>query len=55
MVHFPPGTSNWNKIEHRMFSLITLNWRARPLVCYQTIIDLIANTRQEQGSRSRQN
>ena len=43
--HFPPGTSKWNKIEHRMFSFITQNWRARPLVSYQTIIHLIANTR----------
>jgi len=43
--HFPPGTSKWNKIEHRIFSFITHNWRARPLVSYQTIVDLISNTR----------
>ena len=44
MAHFPPGPSKWNKIEHRMFSFITQNWRARPLVSYQTVVDLIANT-----------
>jgi transposase len=49
MSHFPPGTSKWNKIEHRMFSFITQNWRARPLVSYQTIIDLIAKTRTTTG------
>lgn len=42
--HLPPGTSKWNKIEHRMFSQITLNWRARPLTTHQTIIDLINTT-----------
>jgi len=47
--HFPPGTSKWNKIEHRMFSFITQNWRARPLVSYQAIIHLIANTRTTTG------
>jgi transposase len=49
MAHFPPGTSKWNKIEHRMFSFITQNWRARPLLSYQTIIDLIASTRTTTG------
>ena len=49
IAHFPPGTSKWNKIEHRMFSFITQNWRARPLISYQTIIDLIANTRTTTG------
>jgi len=49
MSHFPPGTSKWNKIEHRMFSFITQTWQARPLVSYQTIIDLIANTRTASG------
>ena len=34
--HYPPGTSKWNKIEHRMFSFITMNWRGRPLVSYRT-------------------
>ena len=47
--HFPPGTSKWNKIEHRMFSFITKNWRGRPLVSYQTIVDLITNTRTTTG------
>jgi hypothetical protein len=44
VLHFPPGTSKWNKIEHRMFNFITLNWRGRPLTSYATIVDLIANT-----------
>ena len=47
--HFPPGTSKWNKIEHRLFSFITMNWRARPLVSYQVIVDLIASTTTETG------
>jgi Rhodopirellula transposase DDE domain len=42
--HFPPGTSKWNKIEHRLFSFITMNWRGKPLVNLQTIVNLIANT-----------
>jgi hypothetical protein len=42
--HLPPGTSKWNKIEHRLFSQITLNWRGRPLTSHQVIIDLISNT-----------
>jgi transposase len=49
--HFPPGTSKWNKIEHRMFSFITQNWRARPLVSYQTVVDLISNTKTRAGLR----
>ena len=47
--HFPPGTSKWNKIEHRMFSFISKNWRGRPLVSYQTVVDLIANTKTGTG------
>ena len=47
--HFPPGTSKWNKIEHRLFSFITMNWRARPLISYQVIVDLIASTTTETG------
>jgi hypothetical protein len=47
--HFPPGTSKWNKVEHRLFSFISLNWRAKPLVSYQVIVDLISNTRTETG------
>jgi hypothetical protein len=42
--HLPPGTSKWNKIEHRLFSFISQNWRARPLVSYRVIVDLIAAT-----------
>jgi Rhodopirellula transposase DDE domain len=42
--HLPPGTSKWNKIEHRLFSQITLNWRGRPLTTHQTIVELIKNT-----------
>ena len=42
--HLPPGTSKWNKIEHRLFSFITMNWRGRPLRTYETVINLISNT-----------
>ena len=51
--HFPPGTSKWNKIEHRMFCHITQNWRGRPLVSHEVIINLIANTRTQAGLRIR--
>jgi len=47
--HFPPGTSKWNKIEHRLFSYITKNWRAKPLVSLEVIVNLIANTTTEKG------
>jgi hypothetical protein len=47
--HFPPGTSKWNKIEHRMFSYITQNWRGRPLISHEVIINLIANTKTRGG------
>ena len=47
--HFPPGTSKWNKIEHRMFSQISKNWRGRPLVSLAVIISLIANTTTQSG------
>jgi transposase len=47
--HFPPGTSKWNKIEHRMFCHITENWRSRPLESLAVVINLIANTRTEKG------
>ena len=47
--HLPPGTSKWNKIEHRLFSFITQNWRGKPLVSYQVIIDLIAATTTTKG------
>ncbi len=42
--HFPPGTSKWNKVEHRLFSFISINWRGRPLRTYETIVNLIGNT-----------
>ncbi len=42
--HFPPGTSKWNKIEHRLFSFISMNWRGKPLVSHETIVNLIAAT-----------
>jgi hypothetical protein len=51
--HFPPGTSKWNKIEHRMFSHITQNWRGRPLVSHEVIINLIANTTTRAGLKIR--
>lgn len=47
--HFPPGTSKWNKIEHRLFSFITKNWRGKPLLTHQVIINLIASTRTKTG------
>jgi transposase len=47
--HLPPGTSKWNKIEHRMFCHITQNWRGRPLVSHEVIVNLIANTATQQG------
>jgi hypothetical protein len=47
--HFPPGTSKWNKIEHRLFSHITMNWRGRPLTSHQVIVDLISATTTRTG------
>ncbi len=47
--HFPPGTSKWNTIEHRLFSYISINWRAKPLVSLETVIELISHTTTEQG------
>jgi hypothetical protein len=47
--HFPPGTSKWNKIEHRMFCHITENWRGRPLTSHMAIVNLISNTKTAQG------
>lgn len=49
--HFPPGTSKWNKIEHRLFCHITQNWRGKPLVSHQVIVNLIANTSTRTGLR----
>jgi hypothetical protein len=47
--HFPPGTSKWNKVEHRLFSQITIGWRGRPLTSHEVIVEVIANTRTETG------
>jgi transposase len=47
--HFPPGTSKWNKIEHRLFSFISQNWRGKPLVSHEVIVNLIANTTTAKG------
>jgi Rhodopirellula transposase DDE domain len=47
--HLPPGTSKWNKIEHRLFAFITQNWRGKPLVSHQVIVQLIANTTTDTG------
>jgi hypothetical protein len=49
--HYPPGTSKWNKIEHRLFSFISLNWRGRPLVNYETVVNLIGATQTRTGLR----
>ena len=51
--HFPPGTSKWNKIEHRMFSFITKNWRGKPLVDRATIVNLIGSTKTKEGLKIR--
>lgn len=47
--HFPPGTSKWNKVEHRLFSFISINWRGRPLRTFETIVSLIGNTTNRGG------
>ena len=49
VLHFPPGTSKWNRIEHRLFSFVSHNWRGKPLIDYATIINLIANTTTSTG------
>jgi Rhodopirellula transposase DDE domain len=49
--HFPPGTSKWNKIEHRLFSQITMNWRGRPLTSHEVVVATIASTRTRTGLR----
>jgi hypothetical protein len=51
--HYPPGTSKWNRIEHKMFSFISMNWRGRPLVSYRTIIELISATTTKKGLKIR--
>ncbi len=47
--HYPPGTSKWNKIEHRLFSSITQNWRGKPLITYEVIVNLIGGTKTTKG------
>jgi hypothetical protein len=47
--HYPPGTSKWNKIEHRLFSFISITWRGQPLISYQTVVNLIGATRTRSG------
>lgn len=49
--HYPPGTSKWNKIEHQMFSFISINWQGKPLVDYETVVNLIGGTRTKGGLR----
>jgi transposase len=49
VAHFPPGTSKWNKIEHKMFSYISMNWRGKPLITRETVVNLIGNTTTETG------
>ncbi|MEX5713996.1 ISAzo13 family transposase, partial [Parafrankia sp. FMc6] len=49
--HFPPGTSKWNKVEHRLFSHITMNWRGRPLTSHEVIVNSIAATTTRTGLR----
>ena len=49
VLHFPPGTSKWNKIEHRLFSYISKNWRGKPLISYQVVIKLISSTKTKTG------
>ena len=51
--HYPPGTSKWNKIEHRLFSFITMNWRGKPLISLETVVNLISNTTTETGLKVR--
>ena len=51
--HFPPGTSKWNRIEHRLFSHISMNWRGRPLTSHQVVVDLIGATTTRKGLKVR--
>ena len=53
--HLPPGTSKWNKIEHKLFAFVSMNWRAKPLVSYRVIVDLIGRPQPRQGSPSTAN
>jgi hypothetical protein len=47
--HYPPGTSKWNKIEHRLFSFISLNWKGEPLITFETVVNLIGATKTRMG------
>jgi len=47
--HYPPGTSKWNKIEHRLFSFISLTWKGQPLISYETVVNLIGATKTKSG------
>src|SRR5258706_1576100 len=49
VAHYPPATSKWNKIEHRLFSFISINWRAKPLTSLETVIELISHTTTKEG------
>ena len=49
VLYFPPGTSKWNKIEHRLFSYISINWRGRPMLSFETIVNLIGSTTTSKG------
>jgi len=49
VLHFPPGTSKWNKIEHRLFSHISMNWKGRPLTSYEVVVNLISATKTKSG------
>jgi hypothetical protein len=51
--HYPPGTSKWNKIEHRLFSFISMNWKGQPLISYETVVNLIGRTRTRSGLKVR--
>ena len=51
VTHHPPGTRKWNRIEHRMFSFISINWRGRPLLSHQVIVQLIASTFNQNRNR----
>jgi len=53
--HLPPGTSKWNKIEHRLFSHISMNWRGRPLISHEVVVQLIAVSAGLKGNHSRRN
>src|SRR6266487_5721700 len=49
VVHYPPATSKWNKIEHRLFSFISINWRAKPLTSLEVVLELLSHTTSKEG------